>query len=158
MGTQVCSNEGPHPFPRGDDYTKSKNTLTKFWKYTLEPLSQFYINLVQSILKWWKFEFVQKKDHVLFQRDIITKQQKYIEFKNLLHKFSITGPISFKHGTKHTWVKETQGFTNRDHSIFKNEIVPGFFLNSISSFWYNHLCLLIWTSFSCERCGPWASC
>ena len=24
--------------------------------------------------------------------------------------------------------------------------------------WYNHLCLLIWTVFSGERCGPWASC
>ena len=24
--------------------------------------------------------------------------------------------------------------------------------------WYNHLCLLIWTLFSGERCGPWASC
>ena len=24
--------------------------------------------------------------------------------------------------------------------------------------WYNHMCLLIWTVFSGERCGPWASC
>ena len=23
---------------------------------------------------------------------------------------------------------------------------------------YNHICLLIWTVFSGERCGPWASC
>ena len=24
--------------------------------------------------------------------------------------------------------------------------------------WYNYTCLLIWTVFSGERCGPWASC
>ena len=24
--------------------------------------------------------------------------------------------------------------------------------------WYNHMCTLIWTLFSGERCGPWASC
>ena len=24
--------------------------------------------------------------------------------------------------------------------------------------WYNYMCLLIWTVFSGERCGPWASC
>ena len=24
--------------------------------------------------------------------------------------------------------------------------------------WYNHMCLLIWTVFSDERCGPWSSC
>ena len=29
-GIQVCSNEGPHPFPRGDNYENSENTLTKF--------------------------------------------------------------------------------------------------------------------------------
>ena len=27
---QVCSNEGSRPFPRGDNYTYSENTLTKF--------------------------------------------------------------------------------------------------------------------------------
>ena len=29
---------------------------------------------------------------------------------------------------------------------------------SLSRLWYNHMCLLIWTVFSGERCGPWASC
>ena len=29
-GIQVCSNEGPRPFPRGDTYTNSENTLMKF--------------------------------------------------------------------------------------------------------------------------------
>ena len=29
---------------------------------------------------------------------------------------------------------------------------------SYSTLWYNHMCLLIWTVFSGERCGSWASC
>ena len=30
-------------------------------------------------------------------------------------------------GTKHPWAKETQGFTNKNHSVLKKETV-GFFL------------------------------
>ena len=35
-GIQVCSNEGPHPFPRGDNYTNSENTLKKFKNLLLQ--------------------------------------------------------------------------------------------------------------------------
>ena len=34
-GIQVCSNEGPRPFPRGDNYEIAKNKLTKFKKNLL---------------------------------------------------------------------------------------------------------------------------
>ena len=37
-----------------------------------EPLSQFQLNLTQSILGWWGFNFVQLKGHVLFKGEIIT--------------------------------------------------------------------------------------
>ena len=30
-GIQFFSNEGPHPFPRGDNYKKSRNTMTKIF-------------------------------------------------------------------------------------------------------------------------------
>ena len=33
-----------------------------------------------------------------------------------------------------------------------------FFFFSLLMLLYNHMCLLIWTVFSGERCGPWASC
>ena len=33
------------------------------------------------------------------------------------------GPISTKLGIKHSWMKETQGFTNKDHSILKKEMM-----------------------------------
>ena len=51
------------------------------------------------------------KGHVLFQGDIITKQQKYNN--KILENFSIaTGPISTKLGTKNPWVKEIQVNSN----------------------------------------------
>ena len=46
-GTQVCSNKGPGPFPKGD---KSVNTLTVKKKSSPEPIDQFQPNLSQSIL------------------------------------------------------------------------------------------------------------
>ena len=33
---QVCSNEGPCPFPRGDNYEIAKNTLTKLKNLLLQ--------------------------------------------------------------------------------------------------------------------------
>ena len=41
-GIQDCSNEGPHPFLRGDNHEIVKNTLTKlniFFSRTTEPIS-----------------------------------------------------------------------------------------------------------------------
>ena len=47
---QVCSNEGPRPFPRGDNYEIAKNLLTKLKSSSPEPLGEFQPNLTQSIL------------------------------------------------------------------------------------------------------------
>ena len=44
-----------------------------------EPLGQFGSNLVQSILGWKGFKFVQMKGPAFFQGEIITKLQKYID-------------------------------------------------------------------------------
>ena len=42
-GIQVCSNESPRPFPRGDNYKISENTLTNLKKISSpEPLNQFW--------------------------------------------------------------------------------------------------------------------
>ena len=51
-GIQVCLNEGPNPFPRGDYYKNNENTLKKIKQISSpEPLSQFQPILVQSILE-----------------------------------------------------------------------------------------------------------
>ena len=53
-----------------------------------------------------------------FKGEIIMKSQKYI-YK--ISKSSSPEPLDHFNelGTKHPQVKETQGFTNKDHSIFK---------------------------------------
>mgnify|MGYP003687930543 CR=1 FL=1 len=70
-----------------------------------------------------------------------------------------TGPISTKRGIKHPWVK---GFTNKDHSIIKQEMIG--FLLSKSMLWYTVIIAVnkcvYWfkLGFSGERYGSWASC
>ena len=48
-GSQVCSNEGPCPFPRGDKNEIAK-VIDEIKKYSSpEPLSQFQPNMAQCI-------------------------------------------------------------------------------------------------------------
>ena len=67
VGIHVCSNDGPRPFSRGDNYEKA----IKHWrnlKLFSSTTGQFQPNLAQSIFVW----FVQMKGHTLFQCEIIT--------------------------------------------------------------------------------------
>ena len=51
MGIQLRSNEGPHPFPRGDNSEIAKIHGRNLKKSSSpEPLSQFQPNLTQNIL------------------------------------------------------------------------------------------------------------
>ena len=78
-GIQVCSNEGPRPFPRGDDYELGKihwQNFKNLFSRTTGPISTY---MVQSIFGWRRYKFVQMKDHTLFQGEIITMYQKYID-------------------------------------------------------------------------------
>ena len=84
-----------------------------------------------------------------------TKEIVEIHLQSFKTFFSrITGPILINLGIKHPWVKEIQSFTNKDHSIFKNEIMYVFSPNQCNDIII--MCFLIWTGFSGERCGPWA--
>ena len=69
---QVCSNEGPCPFPIGDNFI-SKNTDDTFKSSSLEPLGQIQPNLAQCILGRWEVKFFLMKGDVIFQEEIITK-------------------------------------------------------------------------------------
>ena len=77
-----------------------------------EPLSQFNLNLVQSILRWWGFKFVQMKDHTLFEGEVITQKQKYIEKKLKIFFSRTTGPMSSTLGTKHLFLMRIQICSN----------------------------------------------
>jgi hypothetical protein len=65
---QVYSKEGDSPSPRGDNSERVKI----HWKF-LKPASQIQSNLVQIILGWREFKFVQIKGQVHFKGEIITK-------------------------------------------------------------------------------------
>ena len=54
--------------------------LFTFSTSSLEALSKSQSNLAQSILVWgFKFVYIYMTDHVLFQKEIITKKRKYID-------------------------------------------------------------------------------
>ena len=120
----------------------SIHKLFTFSSSSPEPLGQFQPNLAQSIIRWRESRVSQIYGHTLFQREIITKLQKYLSqvYKNCF--FRTIRPISTKLGTKHPWVKRIQVSTNKDLSIMKKEMM-GF---SKSTLWYNHsslqMCLL----------------
>ena len=61
-GNQVCSNEGPHPFPRGHNYERVKIHWQNLKSSSPEPLDLFQPNLAQSILGWRGFKIVQMKN------------------------------------------------------------------------------------------------
>ena len=67
-GIQVCSNEGPHPFPRGDNYNTAKihwQNLKIFFSRTTEPIStklgtkHFWVKGTQSFTN---------KDHLTIKK------------------------------------------------------------------------------------------
>ena len=72
-GIQVCTNKGPHLFPRGDNYEISKIHCRLLKSYSPEPLGQFQPNFAQSILGWMEFKFIQMKCPALFKSEIITE-------------------------------------------------------------------------------------
>ena len=82
-GIQVCSNEGFSPFPRGDNNEIAKihwQIYKIFFSRTTGPIST---NLPQSIIGCRGFKSIQMKGFTLFQGEIFTKLQKYIdEFKS----------------------------------------------------------------------------
>ena len=68
------SNEGPQPFPKGDNYEIAKihwrNFKKIFFSRSTGPIST---KLGTYILGWRGFKFVQMKGPSLFQGEIITK-------------------------------------------------------------------------------------
>ena len=98
-----------------------------------------------------------------FQGEVITKLQKYIDEILKIFYSRTTRSISTKFGTKHSWVMKTQVCSNEGPcpyprvDNYKIAKIMGFFSSFLNQHYDNHMCLLIWTVFSGERCGPWAS-
>ena len=75
----MCSNEGPCPFLREDNYEKAKYIDESKKSPCPEPLGQFQPDLAQCILGWWGLTYVPLNGPIFFQEEIITKSRKYID-------------------------------------------------------------------------------
>ena len=96
----------PRPFPRGDNYKNSKNTLTKLRKSSSqEPLRPYQPNLAWCILGWRDSSLSNEGPHP-FPRGTVKN------LKNLLKNHWT------KFGTKHPWVKRIQVCSNEGHCPF----------------------------------------
>ena len=72
-GSQVCSNEGPRPFPKGDNYEIAKIHWQIFKIFFSRTSGQISTEL-STKRSWVKgFKFVQKKDLDLCQGEIISE-------------------------------------------------------------------------------------
>ena len=137
MGIQVCSNEGPRSFPRGDNYELNlllQNHRADFNKTWHKPS----LGDGDSILFKFKGRWLQNKENTLMNLKIFfsrttgpilthlsTKHpcimgiQICSNWGNLKIFFSRnTGPISSKLGTKHPWVMGIQVCSNEGPQPF----------------------------------------
>ena len=113
-GIQVCSNEGPRPFPRGDNYEIVKihwQNLKIFFSRTTGPI----LTKLGTKHHWVKgFQVCSNEGPCPFQREDNYEIVK-IHWRNLKIFFSrTTGPILTQLGTKHPWVKGIQVCSNEE--------------------------------------------
>ena len=73
-GIQVCSNEGPHPFPRGDNYASSHIPVSVEYKIHTVPFA-CWLQLKYMRIKPWKFT----KTHPAIKIKKNKPMQKYFE-------------------------------------------------------------------------------
>ena len=82
-GILGCSNEEPHNFLRGDNYEIVK--IYKIKKIFISRTTvQFQPNLLQHVIGWRVFKFVQMKGHALFQKNYVIAKNTLTNFKNFL--------------------------------------------------------------------------
>ena len=155
---QIGSNGGPHHFPGGDNYE-----IPKIHWWNLKIFCSRTIVLI-SIKPYTMHSWVREiqiclnEGKVLFSRGDNYKIVK-IYWQNLKTLFklksSTTGSISTNLCAKHIWVKGIPVGSNEE-TFHSQNVDNGF--SSLNQRYDKIMCLLIWTVFSGERCGPWASC
>ena len=123
VGIHVCSNDGPHSFPRWENHEIAKlhwlNLKTFFSKTTRA------ISTKRGTKHHWVvgIQIFQMKGHILFQGEIILKNSK-INWRNGKIFFSrSTGPISTKLDTKHPLVLGIHISSNEETHPFPWEII-----------------------------------
>ena len=129
-GTEICSNEGPHPYPRGDNYEVAKIHWRKLKKNLL--LKNNWTNFNQT----WHKDPCEKGIQVCLNKGPrpFSRGDNYeitkIHWQNLKIFFSITtGSISTTPITVHPWVK---GFQVCSKEPFNSHKVNNEFFFSLS--------------------------
>ena len=114
MGTQVCFNKGPHPFPRVENYRIPKihwQNLKIFFSWTTVSIS----TKLSKMHPWVKGIQICSNDGPRSFPGGDNNQIAKIHWRNSKIFFSRTaGPISTKFGTKHPWVKGIQVCSNEE--------------------------------------------
>ena len=113
MGIQVCSNDGPRPFPRGDNKKIAKihwPTWKIFFLRTTGPISTKLCTKRPWVVRIQVCSFIGQQP---FPREDNYEIAK-IHWRILKFIFiRTTVPISTKLGTNHLWVKGIQVCSNK---------------------------------------------
>ena len=136
-GIQVCSNEGPHPLPRGDKAQSIlgwrgfkfsemkgpalfKGEIVTNSDYSLTKLKNLRQNHWANFNQTWHDASLGEGDFTLFKwRTVSFPKGEIITIITKIHKQNLkilfsrtTDPISTNFGTKHPWVKGIQVCSN----------------------------------------------
>ena len=118
MGIQVCSNDGPLSFPRGDNYKLVKIHWQIKKSSSQEPLDNFNQTWHKASLGNRDSNCSNERPSPFFSRGDIYKIAK-THWQILRIFFPPTiDPISNKLDTNHAWVKGIQFYSNEGHQFF----------------------------------------
>ena len=115
VGIQICSNERPRPFPRGDNYEKVKIHSLPNLKIFLSRTTGLISTKLGTKHPWvMEIQVCSNEGPHPFPRgDNYEIAKKHFPSLKIFSS-RIIWPISTKLDTKHPRVKGTQGFTNKD--------------------------------------------
>ena len=123
VGIHVCSNDGPHSFPRGENHEIAKLywlNLKIFFSKTTRAIST-----KRGTKHHWVvgIQIFQMKGHTVFQGEIIKKNSKINWLNEKIFFSRSTGPISTKLDTKHPLVMGIHISSNEGTHPFPGEII-----------------------------------
>ena len=129
-GIQVCSKKGPRLLPRGDNYEIAKI----HWRNLKNHTSNFNQTWHKVFLGEGDTSFVKWSMPISKETSKWDSENTLTKFKNLLLQ---NHPATFNQSFwKLPYVKDPQGFTNKDHSILKMRYLLIFSYSS--TLWNNH--------------------
>ena len=148
MGIHVCSNEGPHSFPREDTCNNEmakihwRTVKIVFWRITGPILTKFstkhsLVMGIQDCLNAGPLQFSRGDNKEIAKR--LWPALKIFFLR-------ITGPVSTELVTKHPWVLGNHVCSNEGHVLFQGEII-------VKIYW--HTLKIIFSRIKLSTKHPW---